>query len=121
MSVRTIGREIGTFPVIIDLHQVSLLRTYLFTLAMDELTRKVQDEVLWCLLFAEYIVSIYKTRIWISFKLEVWRQTLESIGFKIGSSKIEYMEMNLVKRGEKIVEQLISRQKKYSKKTLFIL
>lgn len=53
-SLRTIIEEINTFPIIISLHQGFDLRPYLF--ARYDLTRHIQDEVPWYILFADYII-----------------------------------------------------------------
>ena len=47
---------------------------------MDELTRAIQDEIPWYMLFADDIVLVDETRTGINTKLELWRQTLESRG-----------------------------------------
>jgi len=48
---------------------------------MDELTRGIQDALLWCMLFADDIVLIDETRQGVNDKLEQWRHTLEARGF----------------------------------------
>ena len=58
---------------------------------MDVLTRRIQGEVLWCMFFADDVVLIDETR-GVNDKLEVWRQTLESKGFRLSRSKTEYLE-----------------------------
>ena len=58
---------------------------------MDELTRETQDEVLWCMLFADDIVLIDETMGGLNEKLERWRQSLESRGFRMSRSKTEYL------------------------------
>ncbi|KAK9083623.1 hypothetical protein Scep_030094 [Stephania cephalantha] len=40
----------------IGLHQGSVLSPYLFTLVMDELTRHIQNDISWCMLFVDDIV-----------------------------------------------------------------
>ncbi|XP_075099340.1 uncharacterized protein LOC142176155 [Nicotiana tabacum] len=45
-----------------------------------------------CILFADDIVLIDETRGGIDDRLEVWRQTLESKGFKLSRTKTEYLE-----------------------------
>ena len=66
---------------------------------MDELTRVIQDEITWCMLFADDIVLVDETRAGINAKLELWRQTLESRGFRLSRAKIEYMECKFSKHG----------------------
>ncbi|XP_055802220.1 uncharacterized protein LOC129871346 [Solanum dulcamara] len=58
----------------------------------DQLTRQIQGEVPWCMLFADDIVLIDETHNGVNDKLEGWRQTLESKGFKLSRTKTEYLE-----------------------------
>ena len=50
------------FSLIIGLHQGSALGPFLFAIVMDELTRAIQDEILWCILFTDDIVLVDETR-----------------------------------------------------------
>ncbi|XP_070036590.1 uncharacterized protein [Nicotiana tomentosiformis] len=59
---------------------------------MDVLTQHIQGEVPWCMLFADDIVFIDETRRAVNARLEVWRQALESKGFKLNRTKTEYLE-----------------------------
>lgn len=63
----------------------------MFTLDIDDLTRHVQDEGSWCMLFANYTVLVYETRAVINYKLEFWRELLESKGLQLSRIKTEYM------------------------------
>ncbi|WMV15276.1 hypothetical protein MTR67_008661 [Solanum verrucosum] len=89
--VRTVGGDSELFPVEMGLHQGSVLSPFLFALVMDELTRSIQEKVPWCMLFADNIVLIDETRDRVNARLEVWRQTLESKGFKLSRTKTEYL------------------------------
>ncbi|KAL3356212.1 hypothetical protein AABB24_017079 [Solanum stoloniferum] len=73
------------------LHQGSVLSPFLFALVMDELTRSIQEKVPWCMLFADDIVLIDETRDRVNARLEVWRRTLESKGFRLSRTKTEYL------------------------------
>ena len=64
---------------------------------MDELTRAIQDEILWCMLVADDIILVDETRAGINAKLEVWR-TLKSQGFRLSKAKTEYMECKFSKQ-----------------------
>jgi hypothetical protein len=66
------------FPITIGLHQRSTLLPFLFTVVMDELTRHIQAEVLWCKLFFDDIVLVDETRECINAKLKLWRDTQEA-------------------------------------------
>ena len=39
---------------------------------MDELNRAIQDEIPWCMLFADDIVLVDETRAGVNAKLELW-------------------------------------------------
>jgi len=77
-NVRTCGDITSDFSITIGLHQGSALSPLLFVIVMDELTRAIQDEIPWCILFVDDIVLINKTRAGVNAKLELWRQTLKS-------------------------------------------
>nr|XP_009591782.1 uncharacterized protein LOC104088749 [Nicotiana tomentosiformis] len=60
-KVRTVGNDSEHFPVVMGLHQGSVLSPFLFALVMDALTNHIQGDVPWCLLFADDIVLIDET------------------------------------------------------------
>lgn len=53
-----------------------------------------QEGVLWYMLFANDIMSVDKLRYFLNVKLERWQDALESTGFKISCTKMEYMNCN---------------------------
>ena len=69
-SVRTPGGVTNDFFVVMVLHQGSTLNPFLFSLIMDDLTREIQDELPWSMLFADNIVLIDETRQGVNDKLE---------------------------------------------------
>ncbi|KAM3216003.1 hypothetical protein P3L10_025443 [Capsicum annuum] len=112
-QVRTAGGDSEHFTVLTELHQGSTLSPFLFALVMDVLTRRIQGEVPWCMLFADDVVLIDET--WgggggVNDKLEVWRQTLESKGFRLSKNKTEYLEckFNDVRLENEVVVKLES-------------
>ena len=50
---------------------------------MDELISHIQEEVPWCMLFADDLVLVDESRDGANAKLERWWEALESKGFKI--------------------------------------
>lgn len=74
--VKTAGGGSDHFPMQMGLHQGSTFSLFLFALMMDVLTRQIQGEVPWYMLFADDIVLIDKTRCGINVRLEVWRRML---------------------------------------------
>jgi hypothetical protein len=91
-SVRTSEGVTDDFPLKIGLHQGSALSPYLFALVMDEVTRDIQGDIPWCMLFADDVVLVDESRIGVNRKLELWRYTLESKGFRLSRTKTEYMK-----------------------------
>lgn len=75
------------FFVEIGIHPGSSLSLFLCVLVMDELTQDIQGKVFWCMLFADDIVLIDKTPSKVNAKLEVWRQTLKTKGFRLSMTK----------------------------------
>ena len=58
---------------------------------MDEVTKDIQGDIPWCMLFADDVVLVDESREGVNRKLELWRQTLESKGFRLSRTKTEYM------------------------------
>ena len=50
-SVQTSDGDTDDFPIRIGLRQGSALSHYLFALVMDEITRDIQGDIPWCMLF----------------------------------------------------------------------
>jgi hypothetical protein len=89
-SVRTTDSDTNVFPINIGLHQGSALSPYLFALLIDEITRDIQEDIPWCMLFADDVVLVDESREGVYIKLELWR-TLESKGFRISRTETKYM------------------------------
>ena len=61
-GVRTSDGDTRDFPIKIGLHQGSALSPYLFALVMDEVTRDIQGDIPWCMLFADDVVLVDDSR-----------------------------------------------------------
>ncbi|KAG5584745.1 hypothetical protein H5410_045179 [Solanum commersonii] len=61
------------------------------TMKIWERMVEMREKVPWCMLFADDIVLIDETLDRVNARLEVWRQTLESKGFRLSRTKIEYL------------------------------
>ncbi|KAL9256755.1 Pyridoxal kinase-like protein [Drosera capensis] len=68
----------------IGLHQGSSLSPFLFAIVMGELSKNIQDNVSWCMLFADDIVLIDETREGVSAKFESWCEKLEVKEVRMG-------------------------------------
>ena len=60
--VRTCDGDTNDFPIKIGPHQGSTLSPYLFALVMDEVTRDIQGDIPWCMLFADDVVLVDESR-----------------------------------------------------------
>jgi len=54
--VKTLRGDTNDFPIDIRLYQGSALIPFLFTIVMDELIKRTQEEVPWCICFADDII-----------------------------------------------------------------
>jgi hypothetical protein len=55
---------------------------------MDEITRDIQGGVPWCMLFTDDVVLVDESRTGVDQKLELWRRTLESKGFRLSRNGV---------------------------------
>ncbi|GJW99695.1 retrovirus-related pol polyprotein LINE-1 [Tanacetum coccineum] len=58
------------FPVDVGLHQGSAISPYLFALILDELSRGIQEDIPWCLIFADDIVLVSESAEGLNIRLE---------------------------------------------------
>ena len=58
---------------------------------MDEVTRNIQGDIPWCMLFDDDVVLVDESQTGVNRKLEIWPQTLESKGFRLSRTKTEYL------------------------------
>ena len=70
-NIRTCESITSDFSIRIGLHQGSALSPFLFAIVMDELTRGIQDEIPWYILFADDIILVDETRVEVNAKLEL--------------------------------------------------
>jgi hypothetical protein len=69
--VRICDSDTSDFPIKIGLHQGSALSPYLFALVMDEVIRDIQDDIPWCMLFADDVMLVDDSRTGVNRKLEL--------------------------------------------------
>jgi hypothetical protein len=101
-SVRTSDGNTYYFPIKIGLHQGSALSLCLFALVMDEVSRDIQGDIPWCMLFADDVVLVDESQAGANKKLELSWQTLESKGFRVNRTKTEYMRCDF---GNAVLEE----------------
>nr|GEU46359.1 hypothetical protein [Tanacetum cinerariifolium] len=89
--VRTTVRNTKFFPVEVGLHQGSAISPYLFTLILDELSRGIQENISWCMIFTDDIVLIAESAEGLNKRLESWRKALEDNGLRVSREKTGYL------------------------------
>ncbi|GJY99195.1 aminopeptidase M1 [Tanacetum coccineum] len=83
--VRTTVGNTDFFPVEVGLHQGSAISPYLFTLILDEISRGIQENIPWCMIFADDIMLIAESAEELNNRLESWRKELEDNGLQAAS------------------------------------
>nr|GEX56522.1 putative reverse transcriptase domain-containing protein [Tanacetum cinerariifolium] len=72
--VRTSIENIEFFPVEVGLQQGSAISAYLFVLILNELSRGIQEDIPWCLIFTDDIVLVSESVKALNIRLENWRR-----------------------------------------------
>ncbi|GJY35355.1 retrovirus-related pol polyprotein LINE-1 [Tanacetum coccineum] len=89
--VRTTVGNTEYFSVEVGLHHGSAISPYIFTLILDELSRGIQENIPWCMIFADDIVLIAESAEGLNNRLESWRKALEDNGLRVSREKTEYL------------------------------
>jgi hypothetical protein len=69
---------------------------------MDEVTRDIQGDIPWCMLFADDVLLVDDSRRGVNRKLEPWKQTLEWKVFRLSRTKTEYTSVLLGMRRRRL-------------------
>nr|GEZ28542.1 retrovirus-related Pol polyprotein LINE-1 [Tanacetum cinerariifolium] len=90
--VRTIVGNTEFFPVEVSLHQGSAISPYLFTLILDELSRGIQENIPWCMIFADDIVLIAESAEGLNNRLERFEVAHQEVDIRIGDRILQPKE-----------------------------
>ena len=91
--VRCAAGDTDEFEVTVGLHQGSALSPFLFAVVMDCMTREVQREAPWDMLFADDVVVCSETKEEVEQRLEMWREAMEVRGMRVSRQKTEYLKL----------------------------
>ncbi|KAK6750993.1 hypothetical protein RB195_002768 [Necator americanus] len=80
------------FPVQVGVHQGSTLSPLLFKLCMDTITKEIQKQHPWTLLFADDVMLASESRDVLQKQVQSWKDQLQQYGLRLNTSKTEYME-----------------------------
>nr|GEU56233.1 hypothetical protein [Tanacetum cinerariifolium] len=75
--VRTTAGNTYFFLLEVGLYQGSIISPYLFTLILDELSKGIQKDIPWCMIFADDIVLITESVEGLNNRIKSWRKALE--------------------------------------------
>ncbi|GJX05577.1 retrovirus-related pol polyprotein LINE-1 [Tanacetum coccineum] len=92
------------FPVEVGLHQGSAISPYLFALIMDELSRGIQENIPWSMVFPDDIVLVAESADGLNKRLKSWRRALEDNGLrecwpitKAQANRVEVAELRMLR------------------------
>ncbi|XP_026410528.1 uncharacterized protein LOC113305736 [Papaver somniferum] len=91
-SVRTSGGLSNEFPIKIGIHKGSALSPCIFALVIYQITKDIQGELPWTMLFADDVDLIGQSKSDVESRLDTWRKSLETKGFRLSRSKTEYLK-----------------------------
>nr|XP_043631587.1 uncharacterized protein LOC122603038 [Erigeron canadensis] len=97
-GVRTPVGSTELFLVEMSLHQGSELSPYLFTLILDKLSNSLQEELPWCMIFADDIALITRSTEELNCRLEKRREALKDNGLCVSREKTEYLRCDFDKQ-----------------------
>ncbi|GJR80123.1 retrovirus-related pol polyprotein LINE-1 [Tanacetum coccineum] len=77
--------------VIMDMQMLRRPVPYLFVFILDELSRGIQEDIPWCLMFVDDIMLVSESTEGLNNILENWREALEDNGLRINREKTKYL------------------------------
>ncbi|EYC44867.1 hypothetical protein Y032_0447g1625 [Ancylostoma ceylanicum] len=90
-QVRTPNGTSQDFRVNVGVHQDSALSPLLFILVMDAITKDIQKNVPWTLLYADDVMLAAKTKAELEQQVQTWQDRLAYFGLRLNVKKTEYL------------------------------
>ena len=94
-----------SFPVIIGLHQGSVLSPFLFALVVDTVSEGAKRPLLNDLLYADDLAIVTESEEELQERLIQWQENLENKGLRVNSKKTEVMVSSKLGRKVKIMDR----------------
>ena len=89
--VRVNGKYSEDFPVVVGVHQGSVLSPLLFIIVMEALSREFRTSCPWELLYADDLVIIADSSEELMRKLALWKDNIESKGLRVNMTKTKIL------------------------------
>ena len=104
--VRSPAGDSKSFPVKIGLHQDSALSPFLFLLVLDTLTKDIQKEAPWNMIFADDVFLGDEDRKGVEGQVNLWTERLEKYGLKVNQLKTVYLVAKFSKKNSDVQEEV---------------
>ncbi|GJV69188.1 retrovirus-related pol polyprotein LINE-1 [Tanacetum coccineum] len=90
----------------------SAISPYLFALILDELSRGIQEDIPWCMIFADDIMLVSESAEGLNDRLENWREALEANGLRMLQPKESFRYLgSMMHKSRRIDEDVAHRIK----------
>ena len=94
-AVRMKGEESKEFEVKVGVHQGFVLSPLLFTIVLEALSKHFRKGLPWELFYADDLVLLAESREVLMEKISIWKEGLESKGFRVNVGKTKVMKCHV--------------------------
>jgi hypothetical protein len=89
--------ETEEFEVRVGVHQGSVLSPLLFTIVLEELSKRFREGLPWELLYADDLALIAETEVKLMEKVQLWKASMEEKGLRVNVAKTKVLKSQALK------------------------